>query len=947
MPLPELTPEQLEQLNAISGLGKTRKRKDAPSGDNLPDVAPADLMQTALQQDDNAGFEPFSLPERTPDMDNEVYEGLIKESLQQQLGAIYDRARQRADANRTKMLAPFDEAIEADIPAWKKVFIAQAKSSTLRSPSGLGGDDTYLMQATERALKLLNQKTVKDKQAGDKSSGIAREVFDWGTLGDLATMGFGELGENIAITRALKKAAKGEHLTPTERDMIDLLRYGELINQYTAQRGGPTTGAKVGSGIAASLPYMAGFGATSKIGSSGANTLGKMLLKKEAKTLLGKGLRKLGEYTASAAVMTPLQAGTYSNYHERAQGQYEVKDNGEVVEHLEPQYNLMYKAAADSFTDVFTEHIGGELGAGVKKVLGWPVEQIGRRLGIKLSLDRFLPGYTRSKYLTDFRNRTLWNGPVDEWLEEVAGGVMSPLLTGEHERWKENLSGENLWTTFLTTSLMGAGFSALELPNVASYAHKNHVLKTQEKKALSSIENETLRAQVFEAMQKPTMAEQSQALAAIDWQAANINQIDAAHAADYTRFHIERQILDGMELGDTQGKQIQQTAQTANAWAYRGVDGKSPTEDIITGQRADGKAYVVLSGNLDTEGPDGTLFVLDTETGTPTQIDRAEFESFASTPVAEFSAEQLQISEQQAAAEHQKRQQRQDMEIGTEAGIDPDEVVRVVAPEAPQYTNGDEVVTTDGVRGRITGKHGSSYVLQLDDGQFVSAPLHTIKGPASQIQETDPTEAAIPLGNNDTNSGQADIMPTDVTPQEDVAARLAETMQAAVGKDEAPRAIQRMIDGTTDANQVQIYSAALERLQNKSKGMPRSTQSPVAEGPAAAVPARNPRPDIPKFKRETPTPYAKPAAELGDYLSIEDVILRDVASGLKFAWKDNGQRRGLARELGFSGSESERRSRVGILSPDGMTPDQYAERLYFSMGPETTRGTATAGIWTT
>ena len=58
--------------------------------------------------------------------------------------------------------------------------------------------------------------------------------------------------------------------------------------------------------------------------------------------------------------MTPLQAGTYSNYHERAQGQYEVKDNGEVVEHLEPQYNLMYKAAADSFTDVFTEHIGSE-----------------------------------------------------------------------------------------------------------------------------------------------------------------------------------------------------------------------------------------------------------------------------------------------------------------------------------------------------------------------------------------------------------------------------------------------------------------------------------------------------------------------------------------------------------------------------------------------------------
>lgn len=84
-----------------------------------------------------------------------------------------------------------------------------------------------------------------------------------------------------------------------------------------------------------------------------------------------------------------------------------------------------------------------------------------------------------------------------------------------------------------------------------------------------------------------------------------------------------------------------------------------------------------------------------------------------------------------------------------------------------------------------------------------------------------------------------------------------------MGKDEAPRAIQRMIDGTTDANQVQIYSAALERLQNKSKGMPRSTQSPVAEGPAAAVPARNPRPDIPKFKRETPTPVCETRCGVG------------------------------------------------------------------------------------
>lgn len=65
--------------------------------------------------------------------------------------------------------------------------------------------------------------------------------------------------------------------------------------------------------------------------------------------------------------MTPLQAGTYTNYHQRAQQQYTVAENGTVTEHPVPKYELMYKAAADSFTDVFTEHIGGELGKGVQK----------------------------------------------------------------------------------------------------------------------------------------------------------------------------------------------------------------------------------------------------------------------------------------------------------------------------------------------------------------------------------------------------------------------------------------------------------------------------------------------------------------------------------------------------------------------------------------------------
>lgn len=432
MPIPDLTPEQLEQLNAISGLRKSKRRNANRAEPESPVIAPVDSVITNQPQSIELPADPSSPePEKTdnepseaqqrldsmytlarqwvsrqadklhinPDEDTDstriektpsdliqqpdslnkadstptqtseaaatnglwrdniptysrfepvadavepIKMEIDKDELERQLQTIYNHARERANKRRNELLAAMDKGMDK-ASLWSKGWTNYAKSQMLRSPDALGGDDSYLMRATERALKALNQKTEKDKQAGDKSSGIAREIFDWGTLGDLVTLGYGELGENLAATRALKKAAKGEQLSPTEQDIIDLLRYGDLINQYIAQRDGPTTGAKVGGGIAASLPYMAGFGATSKFGSGAAKAIGKAVLKKEAKTLAAKGLRKLGEYTVSAAAMTPLQAGTYSNYHERTQGQYEIKDDGEVVQHPIPKYELMYK----------------------------------------------------------------------------------------------------------------------------------------------------------------------------------------------------------------------------------------------------------------------------------------------------------------------------------------------------------------------------------------------------------------------------------------------------------------------------------------------------------------------------------------------------------------------------------------------------------------------------
>lgn len=69
--------------------------------------------------------------------------------------------------------------------------------------------------------------------------------------------------------------------------------------------------------------------------------------------------------------------------------------------------------------------------------------------------------------------------------------------------------------------------------------------------------------------------------------------------------------------------------------------------------------------------------------------------------------------------------------------------------------------------------------------------------------------------------------------------------------------------------------------------------------------------------------------------SIRDRVLFGIASGgYKFRWKDEGVSMGLARELGLSGSETERRARIGLLSNSGYTPTSLVHHLWEEMGTE-------------
>lgn len=92
------------------------------------------------------------------------------------------------------------------------------------------------------------------------------------------------------------------------------------------------------------------------------------------------------------------------------------------------------------------------------------------------------------------------------------------------------------------------------------------------------------------------------------------------------------------------------------------------------------------------------------------------------------------------------------------------------------------------------------------------------------------------------------------------------------------------------------------------------------------------KPNIPK--KTTPFQRRLNAVEENIH-TVRDRILFGIASGsYKFRWRDNGVSMGLAREMGLSGSEAERKSRIGILRNDGYTPSTLAHRIWEETGGE-------------
>lgn len=880
------------------------KRYKAPEID--PTVLPGDTpTYTTLTGDvltkDDADMDKWTAWRREPEnaealfrmetgKSSAQYEKELREDLRREVTGILERANSRIGQTEKRVAeavggGPVGTLAKARIYGMPKM----AK----------GGKDADLAVMAKRILGQLDSKTAKDRDEGDKSSGLWRGIKNNLTAEDFLSAGYSSILENLLEARTLDKAHRGEKLTETEQDVLRLKGLEQRVNDYLALRGGKTRGAKVGEGLAHSAPFMAQFGLTSGIGSMpsvGRAVAGK-LLQSGVKKGVAKGVGAVARMGAEAGKMLPLQAAPYNNYLERTAEQYRIGDDGTVSKLATPAFVRAYKGLADAYVDVFTEKTGEGFGVLFRSLVGRPVAQLARTMGLAQYMNRI----PRSAALDAFRKRVGFNGAVGEFLEEVEGNFLAPLLTGETERWKEGFSIDNLWTTFLTTSVMSAGFASLELPGAADYARRSARLHVAEKKALAGIGNPELKTAVFAAMQQPTLARQSQALAGIDWTAPGLTGMDAAHAVDYARFRTQRAILNGTTRGLAQAGQIENIYRTLQEVQYRGADGQTVSGEFVTARGQDGAVYTVLAGGLETGEIDTNLFVLD-EQGNTHQISRTELDEVFRVPVGEFVAEQYRQQNEAQEAELRAEQAQEDVQTGIEAGITPEDAARIVAPEAePAAVTSPEPEEAPG-----SGLEGSP----------AGKAAIPVQGAAEVIPEAEAAQVSVP----------SEVSEAPAAPEQSAGARDQYSNEDAVTLMDGRQGV--IVGHETGGYVVELTDGTFEKVPYNGIAGSVEPEVSVQDAPAASSGFVSRRRSI----RKKVSPFAAKAAALGDYVSIEDVILRDIAGGLRFLWGNAGNRRGLAVELGLTDKESERRQRIGILSSDGLTPENYAEQLYFEYG---------------
>lgn len=814
------------------------------------------------------------------------------------------------------------------------------------------------------------------------------------TADDAISLGWMETADMNRIAQISEKASQGKPLTDGEQALAQAYLVGLDAEAKLQFLGGATNWEKVGKFTGENAPFLVEMAITGGLGTAAANAA-KGLVKRGIVKVAGnalknrlvngvaKGAASVIGSTAGGMAMAPFSNATWRNFTDRDVAQYQVgrDENGDFSATLSNPASLTERLGKAYING--TMETGSELlGSYIHGVKLFPNIKPGTTVG---NIVEGLRGLTepirnfahtpRLQRVNDYLGDTFkWYGlPVEIFTEEYSN-LITPLLTGEPEQLKENFSSEAQWDLILSVVGMSAIMGTAQAPAIA--ADQIHI-RRQASGKLRDIESPALKQGLAKAMAATSQQEQAKRLASIDWSGTSMK--DRAAAVDYVELVNHGDVSGGIAEAMEQQEQASRAQALFNALANKDTGNLERVVD------ADGNGYFLAGGSLEDNGADGVVFVRDETTGQTVQKNVDELKRDQSQTYDEYERSfQLDMAAkaEAKAAEEEMQAIRDDAEA---ANIDPTPAIATYKGIDLDNLAGQTVALNNGTQAyvsRVYSVNGETHIdaLPLDeageiqtdnngDEVYFGLDVSDIVSVQSDAISTEPVNEQTIARDSldpsiDTNNSNNTDTAQDISPQQE-AEQPSDVPTDNVAEE---RVIPRKQDGTPDyaamepavmfeaiatefdedvareeiANQVKIYEnkiAKLSKSPSEDIGRRLANRKAVADLQQRIAGLREVIGLTDESQTDSTVDTAAPSKttlrqqsrDLGDYLSLEDKILRDIAEGQKFRWTDNGSQRGLATELGFVDSPGERKARFNILANNGITVDQYAERLEHDM----------------
>lgn len=478
--------------------------------------------------------------------------------------------------------------------------------------------------------------------------------FDWL---DVVTFGLSDLGTSYSQLSLLEKAKRGESLTESEKNVLELLEIKQEFEGIKQNLGWkPSIASAVGSGLGTTMEMAAPFGGA-MTATRGIGTITKLssgvtreLAKRTAVKQIGKNLiHNVGVSYARGAVAAPLMPSTYASYFNDLQGQYTIKEDGSVAFKPKNKALAFMGAYIDSLNEISSEYFGSTLG----EIMGYGARAFGRvtRLnkvvdavdnGIGKVVDKALsplsddakraatrkvlrgllvPSADLDAETKEMIQMLGWtDGYVSETFSETFGDFMSQVMRdaigAEHDY--SQFGDADFWITQgLVSTLYGGALNTLGhiKEGVSDYQQIIDLGKVN-KRLLDSIESAELRNKLLATMADGNIDRASQELADLfneEYGAKpRFHDTDKAKALDFVRSNYTMHTIAGSVEEDSRMKAYLSDVAKITPMVYKG---HSTNGIIIIEVVADGRTYYVLDGKPADKSESSMLTCVDKETG--------------------------------------------------------------------------------------------------------------------------------------------------------------------------------------------------------------------------------------------------------------------------------------------------------------------------------------------